>query len=79
MAKHKIDRARFIHWLTRNYLGSILQSEQMVDDLTKGGEYVVTADELLQMQKHIPGYLIKGSTEVSVPAEDCELIYNLIE
>ena len=74
-AKYKIDRTKFINWLSRNYLGSMIQINRMMDDLIKGGEYAVTADELLQMQKHVPGYLIEGECPVSVDAKDCELIY----
>lgn len=76
MAKYKINREPFIRYVSRGYLGSLIQQNTMIDDLIKGGEYVLTAEDILQMKDQWPGYLVEGEAPHVVDTKDCELIYH---
>lgn len=78
MEKYNLDRKKFIEWVSlKNFINDV--RPQIQDDLIKGGEYIITADEILNniQFKEIPTHLLidysgKGKY---VSAKECALIY----
>lgn len=71
--KYKLDRKKFIEWYVQDVHGMI-EISQVVDDLVKGSEFCVTAEDVLNRRITIAGKLVGVHGEVL--ASDCELIYN---
>jgi hypothetical protein len=78
MAKHKLNRKKFIEWASlRNFIGE--NRKQITEDLIKGGEYILTAQDILDNIElgGIPVYIVidyRGLDQY-VFARDCKLVY----
>ena len=76
--KLNLNRKKFIKWCS---LRCFLEDNrlQIVDDLVKSGEYIITAEDLLNNIQFsiIPTTLLEGYTgdKKYVNSTDCKLIY----
>jgi len=86
MAKEKkklypLDRERFIRWVASERPENLYNLYNILDDIIKGGECVITAEDVLSNFNEIPIELLdtydkKGMRNiVSVSAKSCYFIY----
>jgi hypothetical protein len=63
--------------LIKNHLDIVIRKldlDQVVNDLIKGGEFILTADDILSELDTIPGPAV--GTLKCVKAEECGIVYN---
>lgn len=51
----------------------------MLEDLVFGGEYIITAEDVLMSLETVPGYLVHPlpeSRDEKIPVKHCKIIYN---
>lgn len=71
---YRLDRKRFIMYYTNTeHLSKLISRKRIVEDLIKGSEFIITAQDLLDNLYTIPGSLV--GVEGRVLAKDCELYY----
>jgi len=69
---YEIDRAVFIeHYL--DVVFDLVNLNTIKKDLIQGGEFILTAEELLQSLSFIPGKLV--GTKLPVKSSECKLVY----
>ena len=76
MAKFKVDRLKFIQYYPVQVAMSIAL-DHVQDDLVKGGEFILSAEQILKMVPDVPKYLLVDYTgdQRTVPNTECEFIY----
>ena len=70
--KYQLDRTKFIHWYS-NKVWLMTFQPIILEDLIKGGEFILTAEDVLNSIEYIKGSLVGQS--VDVRSSDCELVY----
>ena len=72
--KYQLDRKRFILYYENTLsLTSMIKKKKIVNDLIKGSEFIITAQDLLDSMETIPGCLVGVSGRIAT--SDCELVY----
>lgn len=72
--KYQLDRKRFILYYQDTYwLTTMIKKKTIIQDLIKGSEYIITAQDILNKMETIPGCLVGVDGRVLV--SDCELVY----
>ena len=77
----EINRKAFIDWVYVYHPFKFVNVTKITDDIIKGGEFILTADELLNSFKEIPANLLVNPTKkdikdnVVIQTEDCVLKY----
>ena len=71
--KYKLDRKKFIEYYPLQVLAKI-DYDQVRNDLIKGSEFILTAQDILDDMVYVEGSLV--GQENPVFACDCELTYN---
>lgn len=74
MAKHKLNRKALINYYTLDIYG-MLDLRQVSEDLIKGSEFILTAEDVLQKVGYIEGMLCTPPIEGKVHFSDIKLIY----
>jgi hypothetical protein len=72
MTKFKLDRKKFIEYYPIE-LAKLIERDIVTDDIIKGNEFVVTAEDLLQAVGYIEGRLMGHTAPVHF--SDIELFY----
>lgn len=70
--KYKLDRKKFIEYYPIGIHGMI-DYDQVKNDLIKGSEFILSAQDILDSMDFIAGKLV--GEPLNVKASDCELIY----
>jgi hypothetical protein len=74
--KHKVDRKKFVEFFVAT-TARMTKMFTIREDLIKGGEFIITADDILKNLDTIPTNMVinyKGDG-LAVLAKDCELVY----
>lgn len=72
--KYQLDRKRFILYYQDTFkFTSKIKKKTIVQELIKGSEFIITAQDILDSMETIPGCLV--GVDGRVATTDCELIY----
>jgi hypothetical protein len=75
---YRLDRTKFINWICTSCFFE-QRWRDIKDDLIKGSEYVVTAQDFLDNIDNIPSFLVDEADtilQLHVRNDECELYYN---
>jgi len=61
--KYKLNRKTFIEWVASDNPDLLTSLSAIKDDLIKGGEYILTAQDVLDTYNEIPSHLFSPPTE----------------
>jgi len=74
MAKeYQLDRKQFIEWYPAE-VWKMLDPMGVRQDLIKGGEFILSAQDVLDSMQFVSGKLVGAPGDVL--AKNCELVYN---
>lgn len=78
--KYKVDRQLLVNRIRNNTFSRELIIQNLLDDVVKGGEGIIRAEELLKIQgTMVPASIIINHDRTVdppfVPREDCEIVY----
>jgi len=72
--KYKLDRKVFLlYYQDTPFFLLMIKKKIIVNDMILGGEFVITAQDVLDSMETIPGALV--GVQGKVLSSDCELIY----
>ena len=73
--KYKLDRKKFIEYYPVEIWG-MLEISQVTDDLIKGSEFVLTAEDILEKVEWVEGKLLSTPVQGVIYYTNIELTYN---
>jgi hypothetical protein len=73
---YRLNRTKFIEWICTSCFFE-QRGQEIKDDLIKGSEYIVTAQDLLDNCDNVPAHLIDEDVDTRhVRNTDCVFYYN---